>query len=294
MTDFTWPEGKKLALSIVVNVEEGSEMSVAEGDKKPEPVDELGVALSIPIRNYMNESNYAYGINAGADRILDLIDERDYRTTVTAAGLALERAPKLVERIVAAGHEVCSHGWRWVHQFSMKEDRERDFIRHAADSIETTTGARPKGWLSRYLHTPQTQRLLLEEGYLYHMDNLSADMPFWQSVDIGEGVAKPLLVVPYAVDTNDMKLWTSPSYTPQDWLDYNIGSFDWLLRESAAKGPRMTSVGLHLRVIGRPGRIWALEKFLQHVDSHRDAVWIASRADIAEAWAAAHPWEASA
>lgn len=290
MTDFTWPDGKKLALSIVVNIEEGSELSIAEGDKKPEPVDELGVALKIAIRNYMNESNYAYGINEGARRVFDLIDEHEMGCTVTAAALSLERAPELAQRITKSGHEVCSHGYRWIHQFSFDEARERAFIAKAAESIEATCGTRPKGWLSRYLHTDNTHRLLVEEGYSYHMDNLSRDMPFWEEVDMGEGQVKPLLCVPYAIDTNDMKLWTAPSYTPDQWLAYNIQSFDWYLREARKLGPRMTSVGLHLRVIGRPGRIWALEKFLQHVATHRDEVWITSRAAIAEHFTAAHPW----
>lgn len=292
MTAFTWPDGKTLALSIVVNIEEGSELSLREGDKKPEPVDELGVSLRIPIRNYMNESNYAYGINAGAPRIFDLIEGFGFETTVTAAALSLERAPDLARRIVAAGHEVCAHGYRWVHQFSFDEPRERDFIRKAADSLEASTGARPAGWLSRYLHTDNTRRLLIEEGYRYHMDDLSADMPFWQPVTMADGRVEPLLCVPYAIDTNDMKLWTAPASTPRQWLDYNIASFDWFLREAREKGPRMTSVGLHLRVIGRPGRIWALEAFLEHVAAHRDEVWIAGRDRIAERFRAAFPWQA--
>ncbi|MCA0042511.1 polysaccharide deacetylase family protein [Celeribacter litoreus] len=289
-TDFSWPDGKKLAISIVVNIEEGSELSIKEGDKKPEPVDELGVALRIPIRNYINESNYAYGINEGARRVFDLLEAREMDCTVTAAALSLERAPALAARIVENGYEVCSHGYRWVHQFSFDEEREREFISKAATSIESTCGARPQGWLSRYLHTDNTHRLLLEEGYSYHMDNLSSDLPFWEEVAMTDGSTKPLLCVPYAIDTNDMKMWTSPSYTPEQWLAYNIQSFDWYLREARELGPRMTSVGLHLRIIGRPGRIWALEKFLDHVDQFRDEVWITSRAKIAESFMSAHPF----
>ena len=130
-----WPKGGGLALSIVVNVEEGSEQSVAEGDKGPEPVDELGVSLRQPIRNYANESNYLYGIKAGAPRVMRLLAEHDIRATFTAAALSLERAPDLTKAIVEGGHEVCSHGWRWVHQFRMDEDEERDFIRKAVTSI---------------------------------------------------------------------------------------------------------------------------------------------------------------
>ena len=292
MTQIEWPDGAKLALSIVVNVEEGSEMTIADGDKKPEPVDELGVALGIPIRNFVNESNYQYGIRAGADRVLDLLETYRLQTTFTAAALALERAPEMTRRIVDQGHEVCSHGWRWIHQFSYDEARERDFIRKAADSIEKTTGTRPAGWLSRYLHTERTRRLLVEEGFSYHMDDLSDDMPRWEEVEMADGTIRPLVCVPYAIDTNDMKMWTAPSYTPDQWLAYATNSFDWLLVEARRKGPRMMSVGLHLRIIGRPGRIWALQRFFDHVAEASD-VWITSRQAIAETFAAQNPWEAA-
>jgi len=124
----SWPEGKTLALSVVVNVEEGAEMSIADGDKKPEPVDELGVAVSVPIRNYVNESNYQYGIRAGGPRVFRLLDKYDVTATITAAAQSLERAPDLTKMILDGGHEVTSHGWRWVHQFSFDEAREREFI----------------------------------------------------------------------------------------------------------------------------------------------------------------------
>ncbi len=168
---FTLPQGQRLAMSFVVNVEEGAEQSAADGDKGPEPVDELGVALKIPIRNYANESNYLYGIKAGAPRVLRLLAQHGVTATFTAAAVALERAPELAQAIASAGHEVCSHGHRWVHQFSYDETRERAFIRNATESIRTTTGERPYGWLSRYLFTERTRRLLVEEGYLYHMDD---------------------------------------------------------------------------------------------------------------------------
>ncbi len=277
-----WPEGGGLALSIVVNVEEGSEQSVAEGDKKPEPVDELGLALRQPIRNYANESNYLYGIKAGAPRVMRLLEDYKCRATFTAAAMSLERAPELTQAIVAGGHEVCSHGWRWVHQFRMAEDEERSFIKKAVESIEASTGTRPYGWLSRYLYTANTRRLLIEEGFTYHMDDFSDDLPFWDEVD-----GQPILILPYALDSNDMKMWTAPSYTPAQWLAYAIDSFDWLHAEGQ-ETPRVMSLGLHLRIIGRPGRIGAFEKFLQHVATHDD-VWIATRKDIADRWAAVHP-----
>ena len=285
----SWPDGRTLALSIVVNVEEGSEMSVADGDKKPEPVDELGVALGVPIRNYANESNYAYGIRAGGPRILRLLERHGVPTTVTAAALSLERAPELARAFVAGGHEIAAHGWRWIHQFSYDEAREREFIERAATSIEATCGARPTGWLSRYLHTPRTRRLLVEQGYAWHMDDFSDDLPRWEAVEMADGATEPLVCVPYALDTNDMKFWTAPGYTPAQWLDYARASFDWMLAESRELGPRMLSVGLHLRIIGRPGRIGALDAFLEHVTGRED-VWIATRGDIARRFAECVPW----
>jgi allantoinase len=161
MAQIAWPNAAKLALSLVVNVEEGAEARIDDGDKRPEPVDELGIAIRHPIRNYGNESNYAYGIKAGAPRVMRLLKDRGMRATFTAAAQALERAPDLTQEIVAQGHEVCSHGWRWVHQFGMDESAERAFIQKAVDSITRTTGERPYGWLSRYLLTPNTRRLLI-------------------------------------------------------------------------------------------------------------------------------------
>lgn len=279
-----WPSGARLALSIVVNVEEGSESTIVDGDRGPEPVDELGVTLRKPIRMHGNESNYAYGIYEGWPRIHRLLKRYGIRATFTAAAVSLERAPEIAQAIREDGHEACSHGWRWMHQFGMDEDRERDFIRRAADSIEKTTGQRPRGWLSRYLHTENTRRLLQEEGFLYHMDDYSADAPFWSQVSQSD---RPMVIVPYALDSNDMKFWTSPSLTPEAWLQYACRTFD-VLYEEGAEQTRMMSLGLHLRIIGRPGRIWALEEFLRYVTA-KDDVWITTRADIAETFAAQNP-----
>ena len=280
--DFDWPNGARLALSIVVNVEEGAEASIADNDKYPEPVDELGIALKRSVRNFANESNYRYGINAGAKRVFDLLDRHKVRPTITGCALALERAPELTRRIVERGYEVCSHGYRWSHQFHMNEEQEREYIRKAVQSIEKSTGKRPLGWLSRYLTTENTRKLLAEEGFTYTMDDYSHDRPFWdRSQD------KRLIIVPYALDTNDMKFWTDPAYSPGDWLKYAIDTFDWLYEEGA-EAPRMMSLGLHLRVIGRPGRIWALNSFFEHVRKKND-VWVAPRLEIAEHFARCHP-----
>jgi allantoinase len=272
-----WPNGAKVALSIVVNVEEGSEMTVARGDKGMEPVDELGIHIKAPIRNYGNESNYLYGIKAGAPRVAKLLRQYDARASWTVAAMSLENHPEIAEAIAELGHEPVSHGWRWVHQFKLDEDAEREFIRKATESIERTVGVRPYGWLSRYFHTDNTRRLLIEAGYEYHMDDYSGDVPFTDATTVP---GRPITIVPYQLDSNDMKMWTDPSLTPRAWLQYAVDSFDQLYREGEGGNPKMMSLGLHLRIIGRPGRIWAFEEFLRHVTSKPD-VWIATRREIA-------------
>ncbi len=286
--DFTWPGGKRLALSIVVNVEEGAEQNIADGDRGPEPVDELSATPRRAMRVYSSESNYRYGIVAGAPRILRLLEDHRIPATWTAAAVALERAPDLAARIVARGDEIASHGHRWVHQYWMDESQERAFIRTARDLIAGLSGRAPAGWLSRYLTTDNTLRLLVEEGFAYHMDDFSDDMPFWKRVPMRAGEERPLLVIPYAMDSNDMKFWLAPGLMPRDWLNYAIDTFEELLAEAKAVGPRMMSLGVHLRIIGRPGRIGALRAFLEHVANHPD-VWIAPRLDIGRAYAAAVP-----
>lgn len=285
---FFWPNGAKLALTIVVNVEEGAESNIRDGDKGPEPVDELGVVLKKPIRIHGNESNYQYGINRGAPRVLALLDKYKIPATWTAASLALERAPWLAKAIMARGDEPCCHGYRWQFQAFMDEATERDFIRKGADSIEHTCGRRPVGWLSRYLHTDITRGLLAEAGFTYHMDDYSDDFPYWDVVDLPGGGAKPIIILPYAIDSNDMKFWLDPSFTADNWLTYAKDTFDWLLEEAEDQGARMMSLGLHLRIIGRPGRIGALETFLDYVAS-KEGVWITTREQVANAFADAVP-----
>ncbi len=279
---FRWPDGNGLALSLVLNIEEGAEASPLDGDSRADPVDELGIALRGSGRNLPNESNYRYGVNAGAPRLLDLLDRYGVPCTVAAAALALERVPNLAGRLGESHHEVCAHGYRWSFQHRMPEDEEREFIRKAADSIEATTGSRPQGWLSRYLFTENTRRLLADEGFRYHMDDFSDDLPWWDNSH-----DQPVLVMPYALDTNDMKMWNAPSLTPRAWIEYLNDSLDWLLKESREQA-RMMSVGIHARIAGRPGRAAALDAFLARALT-RPGVWPATRLQIADAWTAAHP-----
>lgn len=276
------PSERALALSLVVNVEEGSELGVLPEDTSNEPVDEMGISLRKQYRNHGNVSNYAYGINEGLDRVVRTLDEFEVPATWTCCGLALTRAPQVAEAIVRRGDEATSHGQRWVHQFRMDVDAERAFIQESRDSIEGAVGRRPTGHLSRYLHTADTRELLVQEGFSYHMDDYSRDEPFWDVTPSG-----PIVVVPYAIDTNDMKMWASGSYTPAMWLEYAINTFDTLYAERRT-GFRMMSLGVHLRIIGRPGRIWALRSFLDHARRHDD-VWPVTRHQLAADFAAAHP-----
>ncbi len=276
-----WPNGAKMALSIVINVEEGSEQTVARGDRGMEPVDELGIFIKAPIRNYGNESNYLYGIKAGAPRVVKLLRDFEVKASWTVAAMSLENHPEIAEAIVSLGHEPVSHGWRWIHQFRLDEAQEREFIRKAVTSIEKSCGVRPHGWLSRYMHTDNTRRLLIEEGFTYHMDDYSGDVPFWDRTTV---TGKPIVIVPYQLDNNDMKMWTDPAMTPDQWLAYAKRNFDQAYREGGEGYPKMMSLGLHLRIIGRPGRIWALEEFLRHVRAHND-IWVTTRKAIADHFA---------
>ncbi|MBC6402780.1 MAG: polysaccharide deacetylase family protein [Hyphomonadaceae bacterium] len=283
--NFSWANGAGLALSIVVNVEEGAERGIWQGDKTNEPVDELVSGLKAPIRVHGNESNYQYGINRGAGRVLRELDSAGVPATWTVCAQALEKNPWLAKALMDRGDEPCSHGYRWLFTAFMDKEKEAAFVQKGTDSITRTCGRKPVGYLSRYLHTDHLRKTLSEQGYLYHMDDYSDDFPRWETFDDG---THPIIVLPYAIDNNDMKFWLSPGFTPDMWLDYSRRTFDELLAESQTEGARMMSLGLHLRIVGRPGRIGALRDFLTYVSS-RDDVWIARREDIARHFAGQIP-----
>lgn len=278
-----WPDGKGLVLSLVVNVEEGAQMSPGDGDRRAEPVDELGVALGPDQANSANDSNYRYGLREGFRRVAAVLEGTGVRATWTCAALALERSPEIPQFIVSRGDEVACHGLRWVHQFKMTLDDERDFIERATESIAATCGQRPSGYLARYLFTANTRRLLVENGYLYDMNDYSGDFPFWERTSAG-----PIAVVPYALDTNDMKMWTAPAYTPDAWRKYLGDTLDVLAAEGKNR-PVLMSVGVHLRVVGRPGRIGAWQNFVEHVVER--GITVARRLDISQRFIELHPLE---
>ena len=286
--DPKWPGGARLALSIVVNYEEGGERNVLHGDTESETFlqEVVGIPASQGGRNLTVESMYEYGTRVALWRLLRMFDQRGIKTTFFVVAQALERHPEAAKAIVAAGHEIVSHGYRWIDYQFVPEAVERDHMKRSIEGITRLTGSRPLGWYTGRL-SENTRKLVVEEGgFLYDSDAYNDDLPYWV-VESG----KPHLVVPYTLDQNDMKTVIAGGFpTGRDWLDYVRDAFDVLYAEGAER-PKMMSVGLHLRLIGRPGRAASLARFLDHVQKH-DRVWICRRLDIARHWIATHPYRA--
>ena len=275
-----WPGQARVAVSFVLNVEEGAELSRSLGDERNEGryevVDEVVDAIDPCM-----ESHFEYGTRAGYWRIMRLLEAFGVKVTVSACARALELSPWLARDAVARGHEVASHGYRWETHAAMPEDAERAVIARSVETIARIAGARPVGWHTRSASSVNTRRLLVEEGgFLYDSDAYDDDLPYL--VDVG---GRPHVVLPYSFDTNDMRFQAGGGFTlARDFAGYVTDAFDWLWREGAT-APRMMSIGLHLRIIGRPGRIAGLEAVLAHL-AGRDGVWIARRVDIARHWRA--------
>ncbi len=281
-----WPEKARVALSVVVNYEEGSEHSFAFGDPDQEAYKEYPKVLPEGVRDRGNESNYEYGTRAGFWRILRTLAKHNAPATFYCCAVALEKNPEAARAIPAGGHEVCGHGYRWEEQFAMEEAEEREWIGKAVASMEATTGERPRGWYSRYAPSAHTRRLLAQEGgFVYDSDSYADDLPYYVDVE-----GKPFLVLPYSLEVNDVKFWTTSAYShADDFFQYMRETLD-VLHEEGAEFPKMMSVGLHLRISGRPGRIKALDRFLAHARELGD-VWITRRIDIARWWLEHHPPE---
>ena len=286
--DPQWPNGARVAVQIVMNYEEGSEYAIGDGDGVSETylTEVPGATLGPGVRDLIVESIYEYGSRAGFWRLMRMFGERNIPITVFGAALALERNPEAAAAIRAAGYEVCSHGWRWVNFAHMSEAVEREEMQRAVASLERTVGERPYGWYCRYAPSLNTRRLVVEEGgFLYDSDAYNDDLPYWTRVD-----GKPHLVIPYTLDNNDMKFSVAPGFTSGDgFYHYLKDAFDVLYREGKTS-PKMMSVGLHTRLVGRPGRAASLERFLDYLKGHED-VWICRRIDIARHWIAHHPAE---
>ena len=280
-----WPNGARLALQIVLNYEEGAENNILHGDAASEAFlsEIIGAKPLAGQRNMNMESIYEYGSRAGFWRLMRLFGERKIPITVFAVGMALVRNPEAARAMVDGGHEVASHGWRWIDYQNVAEDTEREHIRLAVEAIEKTTGARPLGWYTGRT-SPRTRRLVVEAGgFLYDADSYADDLPYWVKVE-----GRDHLVVPYTLDANDMRFATAQGFNAGDqFFGYLRDSFDVLYAEGRHT-PKMMSVGLHCRLVGRPGRFAALARFLDHVQQ-QEGVWICRRIDIARHWRSSHP-----
>jgi putative urate catabolism protein len=281
-----WPGDANIAVQFVMNYEEGGENNILHGDRASETfLSEIIGALPFEGARHMSvESIYEYGSRAGFWRIMRLFKEFDMPLTVYAVAMALERHPEAAAAMVAAGHEIASHGWRWINYHGMDEATEREHMQRAIASIEKITGQRPLGWYTGRT-SEQTARLVAEEGgFLYDADSYADDLPYWTKV-----AGKDHLIVPYTLDANDMRFASPQGFnTGVHFFAYLRDSFDALYAEGAAGAPKMMSVGLHCRLVGRPGRIQGLRRFLDHVKAH-DKVWVARRIDIARHWRQVHP-----
>jgi allantoinase len=288
-----WPGGARIAVQFVLNYEEGGENSVLHGDAGSEQfLSEMFNPASYPARHLSMESLYEYGARAGVWRILREFETRGLPLTVFGIGMALQRQPDVAAAFKELGHEIACHGWRWIHYQNIDEATEREHMRLAMEAIEALTGERPLGWYTGR-DSPNTRRLVADwGGFEYDSDSYGDDLPFWMKVARSDGAVVPHLVVPYTLDTNDMRFASPQGFAQaEDFFVYLRDSFDALYAEGDPAGldrPKMLSVGMHCRLLGRPGRIVALQRFLDHVQRH-DHVWICRRIDIARHWRRTHP-----
>lgn len=282
-----WPGGARLAVQFVLNYEEGGENCVLHGDPASETfLSEIINAKPFQGARHMSmESIYEYGSRVGVWRIFNLFQEKKIPLTLFGVAMALERNPAVAEAAMEAGYEICSHGYRWIDYHGIPEDVEREHIAKAVQIIKRLTGKAPEGWYTGRT-SENTRRLVVEHGgFVYDADDYNDDLPYWTKVN-----DSPQLIVPYTLDTNDMRFASPQGFNSgEQFFTYLKDCFD-ALYEEGEETPRMMSVGLHCRIIGRGGRIKSLERFLDYVQSHED-VWCCRRIDIANHWRATHPYQ---
>ena len=284
-----WPGDARVALQFVLNYEEGGENNVLHGDAGSEQfLSEIIGAQSYPARHMSMESIYEYGSRAGVWRLLREFEARGLPLTVFAVAMALYRHPELATELVGLGHEIACHGLRWIHYQEVNEIVEKEHMQQALDILKGLTGIPPQGWYTGR-DSPNTRRLVVEQGSLvYDSDYYGDDLPLWMRVGTSDGGTRTHLVIPYTLDTNDMRFATAQGFNSgEQFYQYLRDSFDVLYAEGA-EAPKMMSIGLHCRLVGRPGRFRALQRFLDHVQS-RERVWICRRIDIARHWIDRHP-----
>jgi putative urate catabolism protein len=285
-----WPGAARIAVQFVLNLEEGGENCVLHGDAGSEQfLSEIVGAAAYPARHMSMESIYEFGSRVGAWRILREFERRDLPLTVFGVAMAMARNPELTAACLERGHEIASHGWRWIHYQAMPIEQEREHLRRAVELHTALTGAPPLGWYTGR-DSPNTRRLVAEHGgFLYDADYYGDELPFWMEVEVADGARVPHLIVPYTLDANDMRFATPQGFnTATQFFDYLRDSFDVLYAEGADT-PRMMSIGMHARLLGRPGRFVALQRFLDHVVRH-ERVWVCRRVDIARHWRERHPF----
>ncbi len=289
-----WPGGARIALQFVLNYEEGGENCVLHGDPASETfLSEIIGAQAFPMRHMSMESLYEYGSRAGLWRVLRLFEARGLPLTVFGVAMALQRNPEAVAAFRELGHEIACHGLRWISYQNVDEATERAHMREAVEIMRALTGAAPLGWYTGR-DSPNTRRLVVEHGgFAYDADHYGDDLPFWQKVVVADGRSVPHLVVPYTLDTNDMRFAAMQGFNSgTQFFDYLKDAFDVLYAEGDPDGldrPRMLSIGLHCRLVGRPARAAALARFLDYVQGH-ERVWVARRIDIARHWKSVHPF----
>ena len=286
-----WPSQARVAVQFVLNFEEGGENSVLHGDAGSEQfLSEMFNPPSYPQRHLSMEGIYEYGARAGVWRILREFERRQLPITVFAVSMALERHPELVQALKVLGHEIACHGLRWINYQSVDEASEREDMRVAMEILTRLTGERALGWYTGR-DSPNTRRLVADfGGFEYDSDYYGDDLPFWMKVKKTDGNVVPQLIVPYTLDCNDMRFALPQGYSHADpFFQYLKDSFDVLYAEGA-ESPRMMSVGMHCRLLGRPGRITALQRFLDHIEKF-DRVWVCRRVDIARHWKQTHPYQ---
>lgn len=285
-----WPNKAKIAVQFVLNYEEGGENCVLHGDAGSERfLSEIVGAESYPDRHMSMESIYEYGSRAGVWRILKEFEKRQLPLTIFGVAMALERYPALTKAFVDQGHEIACHGYRWIHYQDMDEATEKAHLEKAVAIIKELTGEEPQGWYTGR-DSPNTRRLVVDHGgFTYDSDNYGDDLPFWTEVEKSDGETKPHLVVPYTLDTNDMRFATPQGFNSgEQFFQYVKDAFD-VLYEEGEETPKMLSIGLHCRLMGRPGRFKALQRFLDYIQKH-ERVWVARRIDIAKHWMQEHPY----
>ena len=289
-----WPNNARIALQFVLNFEEGAENCVLHGDSTSEVfLSELINTTAFPMRHMSVESLFEYGSRAGLWRVLRTFERYRQPLTIFAVAEAVRRHPDAAAAFKELGHEVACHGLRWISYQQMDEETERRQIAEAIHIMRETFGSKPLGWYTGR-DSPNTRRLVVEHGgVLYDSDSYADDLPYWTMVEgSASREAVPHLVIPYALDTNDMRFVTAQGFNcGTQFFDYLKSAFDVLYSEGDPDGldsPKMLSVGLHCRLIGRPGRIGAIERFLEHALQHDD-VWICRRVEIARHWLATHP-----